>query len=245
MNIRALVVDDEPLARSRLRRLLGDQSVMVVAEGENGQQAIDLVNRYDVDIVFLDINMPFKDGLQAALEIVREHAQPPAIVFCTAYGEYAIEAFKVHAAAYLLKPVNPEDLQLALRKASALTQLQIRNLLHSEANQGPTTLSIKHAGFIENHPIDDLLYFRAEQKQVVARINDGKELVVAQSLKSLEAEYGKYCIRIHRNLLVNKSRMLRLFRDREGQTNLALKGCEQSFAVSRRNLADVKRCFET
>ena len=117
MTIKAVAIDDEPLARARLVRLLTMQGVDVIAQGENGQQAIDLVfENDDVDILFIDINMPIKTGLQAVNDICSTHLDPPAIVFCTAYDEYALDAFKTNAVAYLLKPIQAEDIANAIDK---------------------------------------------------------------------------------------------------------------------------------
>ena len=119
MNVRALVVDDERLARNRLKRLLADLQVDVVAEGQDGNQAVELVNTGEIDIVFMDINMPNLNGLEAARLISETMSEPPAIVFCTAYDEYAVKAFDTSAVAYLLKPINTADLQRVLEQASS------------------------------------------------------------------------------------------------------------------------------
>ena len=243
MLIRTLIVDDEPLARNRLNRLLSEiSSIEVLAMADNGQQAIELVRTMQVDLVFLDINMPIKNGLQAATEIVTEQAKPPAIIFCTAYDEYAIEAFKTQAVAYLMKPISKETLQQAIDKATKLNQLQINHLLNANAEQDQTLVAIQQAGFIQNYALDDLLYFRAEKKHVVAGLRDGKEVVIDYTLKTLETEYPDYYLRIHRNCLVNKSCIRSLMRDEQGSYVL-LNDTHQRFMVSRRHLAGVKRCF--
>ena len=90
MNVTAIVVDDEPLARARLKRLLTMQDVNVLAEGQNGQEAVDLVLQHDVDMLFIDINMPIKTGIEAVNEIAEKVTDLPAIVFCTAYDEHCL-----------------------------------------------------------------------------------------------------------------------------------------------------------
>ena len=138
VKIRTIIVDDEPLARSRLLRLLAPQSVVdVIAEAVNGQEAVNLVKQLKPDLVFLDIQMPIKTGLQAAQEISQLQQQKPAIVFCTAYDQYAVEAFKTQAVAYLLKPVSTEDLQEAITKATQVSQLQLAQFAESPSLVAP------------------------------------------------------------------------------------------------------------
>ena len=144
MTIRAIVTDDEPLARARLTRILSMHGVDVVAQGENGQQAIELVFEHDIDILFIDISMPIKTGLQAVIEIYEKHQDPPAVVFCTAYDEYALDAFNTNAVAYLLKPIQADDIVTAIEKASNVNKLQRTSLFQQES--GNRTIAIHHEG---------------------------------------------------------------------------------------------------
>lgn len=243
--IRTLIVDDEPLARSRLKRLLSNVlDVDIVAMGENGQQAIDLARLHSLDLILMDINMPHKNGLQAAREIVEQSAQAPAIIFCTAYDEFALEAFDAHAASYLLKPVDQDQLDKAVQKAASLSQLQLRRLMENSAVQSSSTIAIQHGGFIENHAVEQILYFRAEAKHVVASIIDDGEIVVHRTLKELESELDTYFVRVHRNTLINRQQIQKLMRNKKGQTTIQLNGVDEPIIVSRRHLSEVKRCFK-
>ncbi|MFM7275804.1 MAG: LytR/AlgR family response regulator transcription factor, partial [Gammaproteobacteria bacterium] len=126
--MKVLIVDDEPLARERLRRLLaGHVAPEACREAANGREAIALARAFEPDLVLLDIRMPGMDGIEAARHLVAEE-HPPAIVFCTAFEEYAIAAFESRAVAYLLKPVQREKLDAALAAAHATSRHQPRAL---------------------------------------------------------------------------------------------------------------------
>lgn len=244
--IRVLVIDDEPLARSRLSRLLAEiDDVDVVGVGENGLEAVNLVRTLNPDLVFLDINMPVKNGIQAAHDIAAEQVLPPAIIFCTAYDEYALEAFKLQASAYLMKPVNQAELRQAVHKAAPLTQLHLNKLIELQDRSRVAKIAVQQFGTIENHSLDDFLYFRAEKKQVVAGLVAGHEVVLDQSLKTLEANYGDRFVRAHRNVLVNKLQISKLIRDDKGHAQLLLKDHDRPIKVSRRHLSKVKQCFDS
>ncbi|HEX4938225.1 MAG TPA: response regulator, partial [Candidatus Kapabacteria bacterium] len=123
--IRVLICDDEPLARDRMRRMLEKiPATVCLGEAENGEELLEQVPRLHPDLILLDIRMPGMDGLKAASRL-SESDNPPAIVFCTAYDEHAIAAFKVNAIDYLLKPVRQEDLEKALHKAARVNKAQM------------------------------------------------------------------------------------------------------------------------
>jgi len=242
MAIRTIIVDDEALARHRINRLLGEvASVEVVATAINGQQAIDLAIKYQPDLIFMDIQMPIKSGLVAAQEIVERMNQPPAIVFCTAFDQHAVEAFRLNAAAYLLKPVMLEDLHRAIEQAGVLSQFQVSKLLQQETIA--STISIQRSNYVENILLNDIQYFRAEQKSVVAGLADGSEVVVDYTLKDLQHQFGNDFMRAHRNSLINKQQIVKLVRDESGKDWLQLSESSLRFEVSRRNLSAVKGCF--
>lgn len=243
MAIRTLIVDDEALARHRINRLLSEiTSVEVVATADNGQQAIDSALKYQPDLVFMDIQMPVKSGLVAAKEIIEQLDRPPAIVFCTAFDQHAVDAFRLNAAAYLLKPVMIEDLQTAIQQAGALTQFQVSKLL--EQKSIASTICIQHSNYIENILLGDILYFRSELKNVVAGLVGGAEVVVDYTLRDLENQFVNGFVRAHRNSLINTQQIVKLVRDQQsGKDMLELTGSKLRFEVSRRNLSAVKNCF--
>ena len=241
MSKRAIVVDDEPLAVKRLVRLLALLNVEVVATGTDGLQAVQLCKLHAVDLLFLDINMPQMNGLQAAQKITTNSSQAPAIVFCTAYQQHALEAFKAQASAYLLKPVNIEDLSTAIKQASRLSHLQLSQLDATERQA--VTIRIEHADHVERRSTDQILYFRAEDKIVLAGLIDAGEIVVDYTLKALTTKLLGGFLRVHRNTLINKFYLSQLKRDSAGQVWVTLNQSEQSFVVSRRHASTVKKYF--
>jgi len=128
--LRIIIADDETPARNRLRDLLGDiANVSVVAEAQNGKEAIELAAEHSPDLVLLDIRMPVMDGIEAAQHL-QLLAQVPKLIFTTAYDAYAIKAFELNAIDYLLKPIRQERLETALNKVRALQPAQLASIKH-------------------------------------------------------------------------------------------------------------------
>jgi len=168
--MKVLLVDDEPLALERLRSLVEEigEGFEVVGEAGDGDSALSEIALKTPDIVLLDIHMPGINGIETAQQLAKDETAP-AVIFATAYDSYALEAFDAHAIAYLLKPVRKEKLLEALRKASRLRDGQLAALQALQHEQARTHLSIRSRGNLERLPVNDVLYFRAEQKYVVAR----------------------------------------------------------------------------
>lgn len=240
MSIKAIVVDDEPLARARLKRLLGSKGVEVIAEGINGKEAVDLCQRHPIEIVFIDINMPIMSGLDAAKAISELEGGTPAIVFCTAYDEFAIEAFKTNATAYLLKPIQSDDIAAAIEKAISVNRLQQNHLDQEQVD----VLSIHYKSGLHNMPLYRFRYFYSVEKSVFAVLDSGEEILVDRTLKSLESEYPSSLTRAHRSTLLVSQHAEALHRDQSGQTMVTVKDCSVRLPVSRRHLSDVKKCFQ-
>ncbi len=242
MKIKAIAVDDEPLARARLVRLLTMQGIDIVAQGENGQEAIDLISQHDIDILFIDINMPIKSGLQAVNEINEAYDNPPAVVFCTAYDEFAIAAFKTTAVAYLLKPIQASDIANAIDKASNINKFQRSNLFKEES--GNKTIAVNFEGALQNLLVTRFLFFKSEGKNVFGTLDSGQELLIDNTLKSLEELFSNDFIRTHRAILMNKKQAASLFRNDSGATHIKLIDDRFCLPVSRRHLSEVKKCFQ-
>ena len=243
MNITAIIVDDEPLARNRIQRFLeSDGKIEVLAQATNGREAIKLVNEYKPDIVFMDVEMPVLNGIEAAKEIIKQRAKPPAIIFCTAYDQYAIEAFKTQAVGYLLKPMSIEDLNKAVLSARRVSKLQINNILQSMGQE--QNITIQQSGFLSKLPIDEIVYFRAEDKQVIAGKGES-EVIVDYTMKVLEEKLLNEFIRVHRNALVNRKCIASLYQDNSGQHCIDLKNVDRVFLVSRRHLSGVRKLFKS
>jgi two-component system response regulator AlgR len=233
MSYRVLVVDDEPLARQRLKRLLEEhKDFACIAEAGDGQAAVDWLSQFRADLVLLDIQMPGLDGLQAA-EKIRSLANPPVIVFCTAYDDHALAAFDVDAADYLLKPIRKDDLIRALSRAAERLSRQVA---------GPaarTHISARTSQGLVLTPVDDVLFFSADQKYVSMHHADG-ETLIDDSLKQLEEEFPQRFMRIHRSYLVASDRVQRLENTDDGVV-LWLRGSDQPLPVSRRHAPGVKK----
>jgi len=203
--LKLLIADDEAPARNRLRELLGDMSeVQIVAEAKNGQQALNLSNEHQPDIVLLDIRMPDMDGIEAARHL-QKMSKPPAVIFTTAFDNYAMQAFDLNAIDYLLKPIRFERLQSAIQKARALLPSQLEALAPLSPQR--THLSITERGRILLIPIAEVIYFRAELKYITVRTAE-KEYLLEESLNNLEHEFDQKFIRLHRNCLVAKTYIL-------------------------------------
>lgn len=244
--MKVLICDDEPLARQRLSRFIENmEGYEVVSEAENGAEAIEKVNRFDPDIVLLDVRMPGMDGIEAANHLSSKE-EPPAIIFCTAYDEYALEAFRVDAIGYLMKPVRSEDLKAALDKASRLNKSQIRGLNRAAREEGSrrrSHISAKTHKGIELVPVEDIRYFRADQKYVSVRHSKG-ELLIDETLKNLEEEFGEAFVRIHRNSLVAVKYLNGMELDSPGHYQVKLKGIDDRLVVSRRHIAALRKVMQ-
>ncbi|MBA6419784.1 LytR/AlgR family response regulator transcription factor [Pseudomonas neustonica] len=247
--MKVLIADDEPLARERLARLVsalpGYQVLPDMAS--NGHETLRLVAELRPDILLLDIRMPGLDGLQAAAKLC-ESSDAPAVVFCTAHGEYALDAFAVSAVGYLLKPVRSEDLASALAKAQRPNRMQLASLGKAsdqgETGQARSHISARTRKGIELIPIEDVLYFIADHKYVTLR-HLGGEVLLDEPLKSLEEEFGDEFVRIHRNALVARRRIECLQRTAMGHSELRLRDLEgETLTVSRRHVPGVRRLMD-
>jgi two-component system, LytTR family, response regulator AlgR len=238
--LKVLIVDDEPPARERLRSLLAEISdVEVVGEAPNGREALSCSHELVPDVVLLDVRMPGMDGLQAArhLNVLEE---PPAVIFTTAYDQYAVEAFEAHAVGYLLKPVRKEQLAAALARAGRLTRAQLQQLARGEARR--THIAARRRDGLQLIPLEQVQYFLADQKYTTVRHLGGEDLI-EDSLRLLEEEFGSVFVRIHRNALVAVKFLERIERGTDGQYLVQLRGCPAPLQVSRRMAGELKERF--
>ncbi|MFP5406112.1 MAG: LytR/AlgR family response regulator transcription factor [Gammaproteobacteria bacterium] len=209
-----LIVDDEPVARSRLRELLADLSPdfphRIVGEAPNAPEALSQIEAVQPQIVLLDIQMPGMTGIELARHISAraqsgEAPRPmPQIIFVTAYDEHAVEAFEVRAIDYLLKPVRSERLGQALRRA--MTRLprehaQEIDQLARATNTRRRHLSVHERGRVILVPLEQVVYLKAELKYITVRTRE-REFLIEESLSGLEEEFADRFVRIHRNALV-------------------------------------------
>lgn len=237
--MRIVIVDDEPLARARLRGLLSrEDDVEVVAEAGDGQAALLACDTHRPDLVLLDIRMPGMDGLEVARQLATQ-ASPPLLVFCTAFDAHALTAFETAALDYLVKPVRPERLAEALRRAR--TRLGLAPTAASD-KQARTQLCAKLGGHLRLIPVTDIQYLQAEEKYVVVHHTKGEDLL-EESLKSLEEEFGDRFLRIHRNCLIARDALKELRRDGDGHAQAILHGVDRPLDVSRRCLTELREAM--
>ena len=259
--LKVIIADDEAPARNRLKDLCHDLSfinhagvvdkinpemgalnnglISVIGEAKNGLEAIALVESLKPDILFLDIRMPGMDGIEAAMHI-QKMATPPAIIFTTAYDNYALQAFDNNAVDYVLKPIRIERLQVAVHKARALQSNQIEAI--KPLMQQKTHLSISERGRVLLVPINEVIYCRAELKYITVRTAE-REYLLEESLNHLEQMLQPSFVRLHRNCLVATSFIngyeKRLINpadgaDSEKQWVALLRNVPETIAVSRR-----------
>ncbi|GLS27074.1 LytR/AlgR family response regulator transcription factor [Marinibactrum halimedae] len=237
-----IVVDDEPLARARLIKLIAEiEGCRVLDEAGNCENAVAAVERHDPDLVLLDVRMPGSNGLNAA-EAINQLDDPPAIIFCTAYDEYAINAFDLGAVGYLLKPVRIEKLKEVLEKAKKVNRVQRAAAKESKTpleNAKRTHISAKTRRGVKLIDINHVQFFQADQKYVTCHY-DGGTLLIDDTLKELEQEFSSLFVRTHRNALVFIGAIEAMEKSQEGTYYLRLKATEETPAVSRRHVSKVK-----
>ena len=246
--MKVLIVDDEPLARERLKMLCQEiDKNFELLEAQNGMQAVETVNQSEPDVVLMDIRMPGMGGLEAAQHLMTMD-NPPAIIFTTAYDEYALQAFEAQAVDYLLKPIRKDKLQQAMEKGARLNKLQLEYI--GQQNQEVplrTHISAQVAGSLLLIPIADILCFLADQKYITVKyLKDGQvvETIIEDTLKSLEEEFADDFIRIHRNALIRKNRIEGLHKQPDGRTLLKLLQLDEGLEVSRRHLSAIRKLIK-
>lgn len=241
MKLRTLIADDEPLALNRLKRLLADMPLIeLIGEANNGSQLTIMAESLKPDLVITDVRMPGMSGLEAA-QSLNDDDHPPAIIFCTAYDQYAIQAFDAAAVGYVVKPVDAEKLTLAIERAANVNQVQLASL--AAENEQTARLMIDGVGSLESLDLAEIDFFKAEDKTVLANLGE-REVVVDYSLRELENMLDEHVVRVHRSSVVNVRNIKRLFRQDNGQTVVEFASGQQ-VPVSRRLVAAVKRAFKS
>ena len=243
--LRTLIVDDEALARSRMRSLLADcrsPAAEVVAEAAHGEAALKQLAATRFDLVLLDVHMPGIDGVELARRL-RNGPASPAVVFVTAYAAHAVTAFELEAVDYLTKPVRAERLQQALQKVE-------RHLADRRppAAEGPQdVLLIQDRGRTERVPLSEVLYLKSEFKYLTVR-TAARSHIFDGSLSDLEERYPARFVRVHRNALVARTaiRALEKYDDGEEAEGWALRldGIPEPVVVSRRQLSTVREVLK-
>ena len=221
--MRAIIVDDEPLARDGLRMLLEDHpDVELVGEAGNGPDALALVEQLQPDLMFVDVQMPEMSGLELAAALPPEHA--PAIVFVTAYDEFALRAFDVHALDYLLKPTDELRFAEAIRRARIQHELatvstltgRLREVLSTLRPDTPPRLAIRDGDAVVLVPVDEIDWVEAADYYVEIHAG-GKTFLHRETMQRLQAKLDpERFVRIHRSRLVNRDRVREIRSDGAG-----------------------------
>ncbi|NOU61407.1 LytR/AlgR family response regulator transcription factor [Marinifilum caeruleilacunae] len=241
---RSLIIDDEQLARQRLVNLLLPHAdrIEIIGEAANGSEAIELINRLEPDLIFLDIQMPEKSGF----DILKELKHQPLIIFCTAHDEYALMAFETVSIDYLLKPIKKERLQKAIdklhligkendvRKLENMLAKQIQSLGKKEIS----TIPVKTGDRVAFVSIEDITHFKAEDKYVNIYKSDGKEFIVDHSLSYLSEKLDSNFLRIQRSYIVNINYIKEIKRYLGGRYIFLLHDSQKTKIISGKNYHD-------
>jgi two-component system response regulator AlgR len=246
--LRVLIVDDEAPARARLKDLLsdinGELPNELVGEAADGIDALECLLDTDADVALIDVRMPRLDGIGLAQHLAARH-DAPAVIFTTAYDQYAVRAFELAAVDYLLKPVRAQRLLAALRKlpqgavdAVALRKMAVDARKHLHSTERGRVLLV---------PLGDILFLRAELKYVTAHTRE-RDFLVEESLVALEQEFSSLFVRIHRSCLVARSAIAGCERDTdadgESRWTVMLHGVDERLPVSRRQWPSIKALLQ-
>jgi two-component system response regulator AlgR len=236
-----LIVDDEAPARDRLRRLLEEiGDCQTIAEAGNGEEALAYCSDQPPDVVLLDVRMPGLSGIEVARHIDTLQ-DPPAVIFTTAYDQYAVEAFETEAVGYLLKPVRKEKLAYALRHAARISPSRLVKVAQSARLEHRREQICARLGEqLRLIPLTDIYYFLADQKYVTVR-HKGGESLIDESLKALAEEFAADFVRIHRNALVAEKQISAVERTEEGKYAVRVRDCSDVLEVSRRHASELLR----
>jgi len=228
-----LIIDDEAPARQRLRRMVEAlDGFTVLGESRSATEALDHIGRMSPDVLLLDISMPGMDGMTLA-GVLQERGESPAVIFCTAYQDQALEAFEHEAVDYLVKPVRHERLEQALEKAR-------RYLGDMEMQETGQFLRSTVGGKVLLTPINEVICLLAEDKYTTVVHEDG-ETVIDESLSELEQRFSPIFFRVHRNALVSQKHIRGLERIPSGNTLVNLSGTDRKPEVSRRNASALRK----
>lgn len=262
MSLKIFIVDDEAPARNRLTTLLSDIAAecphTLVGAAEDAQRALDGIAETKPDIVLLDVQMPGMSGIELAACLSAMPEDAPAVIFVTAYDEYALRAFEVHALDYLMKPVRASRLAEAIRRGAAVRKPAQLEKQGDAITAAKTVLNPKRQNFTVQErgrlllvPVVDVIYLKAEQKYVTLRTTS-REYLIEASLQSLEDELSAVFVRVHRNALVARNAIVGVERGSHGidadadvdrtldTWHVLLRGIDDRIPVSRRQWPLVK-----
>ena len=207
--MKTILIDDEPLAIGRLKRLLGKfEDFEIIAEAKNGQEGLEKITQLKPDVIFLDIEMPEMTGF----EMLAQLDFMPLVVFATAYDQYAIRAFEENSIDYLLKPIETERLEKTVEKLrklkansgnSSVNNSLLQLIEQFKPKKDIHSISVKSGEKILFIPLTEISFFEAEDKYVFLNTTDGKQYLTNYTIASLEEKMPESFIRVSRSSIIN------------------------------------------
>ena len=248
---KTIIVDDEPLARLRLKTLISGypEKFEVIGEAENGEEAIEKINQQHPDFIFLDIQMPEINGF----DVLKKLDYLPKIIFCTAFDEFALQAFDTNCIDYLVKPLTKERFAKTIEKIDqfndAESTINIEKLIEQFNREykksDATSIPVKVGDKVIFLRLDEVSYFQADEKYVTVVTKHAKSYTLDSSLKRLEEKLPDYFIRVHKSYLINKNLLKEIRKHFNNRFVLILDDYNQSKITSGRSYyAEIKSMFE-
>lgn len=237
--MKILIVDDEAPARHRLAELVRDLGHEVAGAATTGPEAVRQAEETSAEVVLLDIRLPGMDGIETARHLAALDT-PPAVIFATAYDDYALAAFETAAVGYLLKPVRRERLAAALGRATRPTRAQLATLGPDARARARSHVAARVGGRLCLIPLVDIRCFCADQKYVAVHHGTGVDLI-DEPLKALEEEFEREFVRIHRGALIALGHVEAVRKDERGRLQVSLRGVDRPLTVSRRHTAGFRQ----
>lgn len=227
---KAILIDDERLARDRLKKLLAkhQDDVEIIGEASDGEEGLAIIQDLKPKLIFLDIQMPVMDGF----EMLQHLVNPPLIIFTTAFDQYAIKAFEENSIDYLLKPIGEERLYQSIQKLKNLdtdtSSKELQKLLEKLKKPELKTITVSLGDRMILVPVKDIVYFHAEDKYVVIYDTLGKKHLISSSLTDLENKLDDSFIRVHRAYIINRDYVKEIRKGSNGTLNFVMKGQEET-----------------
>jgi two-component system LytT family response regulator len=244
---KTIIIDDEPLARLRLQKLISEYPAIfeIVGEAENGKEAVEKISALKPELIFLDIQMPGLNGF----EVLKQLTYSPKVIFCTAFDEYALQAFDSYCIDYLVKPLTKERFAKTVEKLIQLngnhaeTDLQklIQQLPNINRKAEATTLPVKVGDRVIFVRLDEVSYFKADEKYVSIITKHSKSFILDSSLKQLEEKLPDWFVRIHKSYLINKKLVKEIRKHFNNRFVFVLDDYDQSKITSGRSYYQIIR----
>ncbi|MES2448212.1 MAG: response regulator [Bacteroidota bacterium] len=241
---KTIIIDDEQLARQRIKRLLKEyDEVDIVAEAENGQEGLTIIEQLKPDLIFLDIEMPILNGFEMLAKLNHQ----PKVVFTTAYDQYAIKAFEEGSIDYLLKPIELDRLDKTIKKLkqtnlTTTNQVPLEELIRQiNGKKSIKTLTVKIGEKILLIKLSDIVHIQAEDKYVFLHTVDGKKHLTDFTLSTLEDKLPEEFLRIHRGDIINTDYIKEIRKGFNGALIFVLNNTSESRVTSSRSNSEALR----